>query len=84
MAAGERMDFVPIPESSVTTSNQSFYVRVRGLNDCDDLKNSVFQTAQLIYDNARPLNPNKFAVSYGRSIRSGVVSKKFCTLKRVK
>ncbi|KAF4520466.1 hypothetical protein B566_EDAN004717 [Ephemera danica] len=50
LTAGERYDFVLHPHWSINTFNQSFYIRIRGLNDCGDKKNGAFQTAVLRYD----------------------------------
>lgn len=73
ISAGERVDFVPVP--SVATTNNAYYLRVRGLNDCDDTKNGVHQHALLRYDNAgTPAAQSVAPLTYVNSIRNGQVS----------
>jgi hypothetical protein len=73
ISAGERIDFVPVP--SVTTNNNAYYLRVRGLNDCDDTKNGVHQHALLRYDNAgSTMAANIPCLTYLNAIRNGQVS----------
>lgn len=73
ISAGERVDFVPVP--SVVTNNNAYYMRVRGLNDCDDTKNGVHQHAILRYDNATTVVPRTFPPpTYLNAIKNGLVS----------
>ncbi|XP_059483123.1 uncharacterized protein LOC132201179 [Neocloeon triangulifer] len=70
LSAGERVDFVPRPIGQ--TKNAAFYVRARGLNDCDDQKNAVNQFAILRYDNYNGKVENYPPPSYTNAIRSGI------------
>jgi hypothetical protein len=71
-SAGERIDFVPVPY--VTTNNNVYYLRVRGLNDCDDTKNGVHQYALLRYDAGTTVAANVARPTYSNAIRNGQVS----------
>lgn len=74
ISAGERVDFVPVP-GSVVTNNSAYYMRIRGLNDCDDTKNGVHQHAILRYDNADTVVPRTFPPpTYLNAIKNGLVS----------
>ncbi|CAB3374790.1 Hypothetical predicted protein [Cloeon dipterum] len=69
LTAGERVDVVPVP--TVSTWNSAFYIRVRGLGDCDDQKNSVHQYAILRYDNYAGPVLNFPSPTYNSAIRPG-------------
>jgi len=73
MGAGERVDFVPIPKPSTPTTGRAFYLRARGLNDCDDRKNAVHQYAILRYTNATDNVENFPPPSYKNAARNGNV-----------
>ncbi|CAB3380548.1 Hypothetical predicted protein [Cloeon dipterum] len=69
LTAGERLDIVPL--ATVSTWDSAFYVRVRGLDDCNDLKNGVHQYAILRYDNYAGAVLNYPEPSYNSAIRPG-------------
>ena len=69
--AGERFDFVLNANKSVG----NYWIRFRGLMDCDERFTSAHQVAILHYDGASEFDEPLGEVSYKAAYRQGLVSK---------